>query len=946
MHTNDSTAHPEDQQKTSSLPSQITADINGEISGQVAVGTRIIQIGSVHGGVVNIATSDQQPRLQARSTPVFLLPRPFPDLIGRQEEIKSAIASLKSAQSVELYSPSGFGKSVLLRHLAYHPQVRSSFVDGAISFNVHHQTVADLLQSLFEVFYASDIVYKPTEIQIRQALQDKRALILLDAQKLTQNDIEELINAIPNSTFLLALPERRLWGETQGMRLQGLPIADALILLERELQRSLTTAERQAAEILCTIVEGNPLQLILAAATVREERRSLSEVVSKVQSSDSLIKQILESLPNPQRVILAVLAALGGVALLIVQAAAMSKMSNTESILQILVRRNLVQTGGDRYSLSNTLIEAVQQEWDLTPWRESALEYFTTWTQQYQTAPSLLLAETDAIFQTLEWAVGVGRWTDVLRLVKAVEGAFALGKQWGLWEQVLHWGLQAAQTIKDKAAEAWALHQLGSRALCLEDMTTAENYLNQALQIRESLGDEIGVAVTRHNLNFIPVPPPQPEPAIHLRFPNWLAGVIAVVFLILGGLLVRSVFNSPEIPKNVEQPLNKQPVAEDDIATINYNTPLSIAVLANDQDLDGNELNIVAIETLPQNGITRIDGKNIIYQPKVNYSGVDVFTYSISDRNGGTDTAIVSITVEKLENKPPIAEDDTVTTKYNTPRPIAVLANDQDPDGGELNLVGIATQPQHGTVTIDGRNIIYEPKVNYFGTDKFTYTISDRQGQEDTATINVTIEKPLNKVPQANPDAEKTSYFESVNIQVLENDQDPDGDSIKISNFTQGENGNVSFANDQKSLIYQPNRGFSGEDRFTYTIQDTGGGTANAKVTITVAQESKPALKAVDDQRYTKPDGVVRISVLDNDIEPSGDSQKLRIIGFTQGQYGKVDRGKNGTLVYKVNSGVANITDTFTYTIQDADGATDEATVTVIISQFEIRQLPNTFSPR
>jgi hypothetical protein len=67
---------------------------------------------------------------------------------------------------------------------------------------------------------------------------------------------------------------------------------------------------------------------------------------------------------------------------------------------------------------------------------------------------------------------------------------------------VLEWQLASARAQGDRAAEAWALHQLGTRALCLNDMPTARSSLGRALEIREELGDEAGSAVTRHNLEL------------------------------------------------------------------------------------------------------------------------------------------------------------------------------------------------------------------------------------------------------------------------------------------------------------------------------------------------------------------------------------------------------------------------------------------------------------
>jgi len=254
-------------------PGNVEAQIQGEISGQVAVGNHILQIGAIHGGVVNVAAPEEQPRPQPRPTPVFLRPRPFPGLLDREEEVNAASTALQSATPVEFHGQAGLGKTTLVRHLAYHA-ADTSFPDGVIYLSAHHQPVADLLQFLFDAFYESDAPFKPTDAQVRHALQGKQALILLDDVNLARDEVEALMDAAPGCTFLLASLERRLWGEGRAMALRGLPSDDALALVEQELGRPLTPEERPAAQALCTALECHPLRLLQAAAMAREEGRS------------------------------------------------------------------------------------------------------------------------------------------------------------------------------------------------------------------------------------------------------------------------------------------------------------------------------------------------------------------------------------------------------------------------------------------------------------------------------------------------------------------------------------------------------------------------------------------------------------------------------------------------------------------------------------------------
>lgn len=531
-----------------SLPGSIEAQIQGEISGQVAIGNNIIQIGSIHGGVVNIVQPDQQPRPQPRPTPVFLRPRPFPGLLDREAEVGAAIAALQSATPVEFHSQAGLGKTTLLRHLSHHPTA-TSFPDGVIYLSARHQPIDDLLQSLFDAFYETDVPFKPTDTQVRHALQGKQALILLDDVELARDEVEALMDAAPGCTFLLASPERRLWGEGRTLALSGLPPDDALALVERELGRPLTSEERTAAQGLCTTLGCHPMHLLQAAAVAREENRSLAEVARRTQApspAEALTAETLNPLQEPERQILALLAALDGAPLSAEHLAALTGLADVTPVLETLMRHGLVQAHSPRYSLAGGLGEYLQQVWDLTPWGERLLAYFTTWAEGHRSATDRLLEAADALLQILEWGNSAGRWAEVLRLGRAVEGALALGKWWGAWAQVLQRTLQAAQVLRDQATEAWALHQLGSRALCLGDVTTAHTSLSQALRIREAIGDRAGAAVTRHNLGLLPGAPPAPPrkpPAPRTGPPPaaWfilLAGFVIGISLLVGLVIV------------------------------------------------------------------------------------------------------------------------------------------------------------------------------------------------------------------------------------------------------------------------------------------------------------------------------------------------------------------------------------------------------------------------
>ena len=93
-------------------------------------------------------------------------------------------------------------------------------------------------------------------------------------------------------------------------------------------------------------------------------------------------------------------------------------------------------------------------------------------------------------------------------------------------------------------------------------------------------------------------------------------------------------------------PVNDDPVAGDDFATTPFNQAVVIDVLANDTDVDGDELSVLSVEQ-PDNGTVTINADGTVtYTPDTGFQGTDSFTYVVSDGQGGTDTATVTVTVQ------------------------------------------------------------------------------------------------------------------------------------------------------------------------------------------------------------------------------------------------------------------------------------------------------------
>ncbi len=487
-------------------PDSVGAHITGDVAGQVAVGNYILQVGAVHGGVVNIAAPGQQPQRRPRNAPVLLLPRPIRGWLDRTAEIQTSISAIRSGITLEVSGDAGIGKTALLRLLA-HLDIASSFPDGVVYLS-RSQPADDLLQSLFDAFYESSAPSKPTDAELRLALREKQALLLIDNVKLTNGELETVLDAAPKCSIVLATRTRSVWGEAQSVVLHGLPDDDAMALVERELGRSMSEEERGAARTLAHALGGHPMRLARLAARVRGEHCTFGDLLknlSELTERDTITRHMLESLDDRQRPIVVTLAAFAGVGIAAPALAAMTDVSDPESLLRDLMSRGLIEAHRDRYFPAPGVVDSIQDSPDDVIAIDRAIDVLLHFAGRQHRA-SDLREESAALVVAQERAATRKRWTDVLRLGWLAGAALALDGQWSAWAAVLKRNLNAAQALDDLHSVALAHHELGTRALCRGDHVLAQQELRHAIDLREALGDHAGAAVSRHNATLLSPP--------------------------------------------------------------------------------------------------------------------------------------------------------------------------------------------------------------------------------------------------------------------------------------------------------------------------------------------------------------------------------------------------------------------------------------------------------
>lgn len=404
---------------------------------------------------------------------------------------------------------------------------------------------------------------------------------------------------------------------------------------------------------------------------------------------------------------------------------------------------------------------------------------------------------------------------------------------------------------------------------------------------------------------------------------------------------------------------NATPFAAPDVVSTDAGTSLTIDVLANDSDPNGDPLTITAV-TRPQNGTARIEGTAITYTPNPGYAGVDTFDYTISD---GELTAMarvfVTTTPRQVSSCAPVyrinaggsfvASQDSGpgwaadteqspssavntneigSTVAGTTNPID-MSHASIPAGTPMSLFqserynhrpGDPTLPMRWSfavrpgdydvrlylaelyfglpdnraydVLIEGHMVLddYEPFAEvgqYRGMVK-SYRISSDSILEISFTnqlqnaavmaieIIPAVCESVNQPPSAMGDTASTIAGESVTVDVLANDSDPENDPLRLTQVSNPANGTAVIQSG--SIVYTPNPDYVGDDSFEYTIDDGKGGVVTATVTVTVSAAKPanrpPSIEPVENQSDQEGQSVsLQLSASD----PDGDALRYRV---------------------------------------------------------------------
>ncbi|OWL25357.1 tandem-95 repeat protein, partial [Vibrio parahaemolyticus] len=229
-------------------------------------------------------------------------------------------------------------------------------------------------------------------------------------------------------------------------------------------------------------------------------------------------------------------------------------------------------------------------------------------------------------------------------------------------------------------------------------------------------------------------------------------------------------------------PINDAPNAENDVITTEEDTAVTIDVLVNDSDVEGDALSIQSASVPKEQGTVEVVDGKLVFTPAENFNGEATISYIVTDGDL-TDEAKVTVTVTPV-NDSPVAVDDTTSIQEDTAVTIDVLTNDTDVDGDKLSIESASVPKEQGTVEVVDGKLVFTPAENFNGDAEITYTVTDGELTDEakvTVTVNPVNDAPTIKVEAVESITEDAVSTDTVVATLTVRDTDTPEDQLTVS---------------------------------------------------------------------------------------------------------------------------------------------------------------------
>ena len=380
------------------------------------------------------------------------------------------------------------------------------------------------------------------------------------------------------------------------------------------------------------------------------------------------------------------------------------------------------------------------------------------------------------------------------------------------------------------------------------------------------------------------------------------------------------------------------PVAENDTAVLPQGGSVLVAPLANDYDPTGGVLSITSIDSssVPGLEVALIDRHLLRVTAPTGLEGTVSFSYTVSNGQGSASASVTVIPgASDRTDLPPVLKPDRGKVRVGDVGTVSVLANDRSPAGLNLQVESTLEYDRAsalGTPFVTGNQVRLEAG-DTPGTMDVTYSVIDSAGNRasSTVTFEILAASDHNQAPRPRDITAWATAGQATRIPVSLDGIDPDGDSVTLRGVDSSPQKGSATAK-ATWIEYTPNASESGTDSFTYTVEDRQGARASARVRVAVTPV--PSLNqnpvAVPDTVLTRPDRMVTVNVLSNDLDPDGDPLSLEKDSLETATPELDPQVRSDTTV-QVHTPSKVGTYLVSYTVSDGRGGSARGTLTVYV---------------
>ena len=275
---------------------------------------------------------------------------------------------------------------------------------------------------------------------------------------------------------------------------------------------------------------------------------------------------------------------------------------------------------------------------------------------------------------------------------------------------------------------------------------------------------------------------------------------------------------------------NIPPIAMSGTAATEEDQNVDITLLGGDADS-----NLIAFEVIrePANGTLSGQAPDLTYLPDPDFHGSDSFTFIVVDAHAESVPALVSITVDPVNDAPRPQGIPNASTSEDVALDLELYA--ADPEGDALEWAMDVVLPSHGTLEGELPNVTYVPDPNYFGNDAFTYRVYDGRSWSAPARVDVAVTSVNDPPTESETLQLEVTEDGLLTFEVDDYVVDVDGDDL-VAVITRSPSAG-QLQQDGMAFTYTPFENYDGADSFGVTASD-GKADVLFEWTVDVAAEA------------------------------------------------------------------------------------------------------------